>query len=122
LSVTSGKYKSFTDVDPDEMTDRDDAMWPPAMFTEQLRRASEEFTEQQLQFYNQLLAANEGGSSNGLSDFGAMSMGTAMFKTRVQSGGRLSIPDAEREALDIEEGDLVQAFVIPISRKGDNDE
>jgi hypothetical protein len=120
LSVTSGKYKSFTDVVADEMTN-DDAMWPPAMFTEQLRRASEEFTDQQMQFYKQMLAASKGGSSNGLSDLGAMSMGTAMFKTRVQSGGRLSIPDAEREALDIEEGDLVQAFVIPIRREGDNE-
>jgi bifunctional DNA-binding transcriptional regulator/antitoxin component of YhaV-PrlF toxin-antitoxin module len=48
-----------------------------------------------------------------------MSTGAAAFKARVQSGGRISIPDAERDALDIEEGDLVQAFVIPI---GDSDE
>jgi bifunctional DNA-binding transcriptional regulator/antitoxin component of YhaV-PrlF toxin-antitoxin module len=44
---------------------------------------------------------------------------TATFKTRVQSGGRISIPDAEREALDIEEGDIVQAVVVPIKRDRD---
>ncbi len=41
----------------------------------------------------------------------------ATFKTRVQSGGRISIPDAERETLDIEEGDIVQTIVIPINRR-----
>jgi bifunctional DNA-binding transcriptional regulator/antitoxin component of YhaV-PrlF toxin-antitoxin module len=45
----------------------------------------------------------------------------AMFKTRVQSGGRISIPDAEREALDIDEGDIVQTVVIPIKRNRDDD-
>ena len=39
-----------------------------------------------------------------------------MFKTTVQSGGRISIPDAERKALRIEEGDLVQVILIPIER------
>jgi hypothetical protein len=41
----------------------------------------------------------------------------AMFKTTVQSGGRISIPEAERQALGIEEGDLVQVIIIPITRK-----
>jgi bifunctional DNA-binding transcriptional regulator/antitoxin component of YhaV-PrlF toxin-antitoxin module len=41
----------------------------------------------------------------------------AMFKTTVQTGGRISIPEAERQALKIEEGDLVQVIVIPIERK-----
>jgi len=41
----------------------------------------------------------------------------AMFKTNVQTGGRVSIPEAERQALNIEEGDLVQVIVIPIERK-----
>jgi hypothetical protein len=104
------------------MADDNNMLWPPAMFTDQLRKASEEFTQQQQQFYEQLLAANQSTTAGGLSDFGAMSMGTAMFKTRVQSGGRLSIPDAEREALGIEEGDLVQAFVIPINKKRDNND
>jgi bifunctional DNA-binding transcriptional regulator/antitoxin component of YhaV-PrlF toxin-antitoxin module len=41
----------------------------------------------------------------------------AMFKTTVQSGGRISIPEAERQALKIDDGDLVQVIVIPIERR-----
>ena len=44
----------------------------------------------------------------------------AMFKTNVQSGGRISIPEAERQALGIEEGDLVQVIIIPLARKQKN--
>ncbi len=40
-----------------------------------------------------------------------------MFKTTVQTGGRISIPEAERNALGIEEGDLVQVIIIPLTRK-----
>ena len=46
-----------------------------------------------------------------------LSFYNAMFKTTVQSGGRISIPEAERQALDIDDGDLVQVIVIPIERK-----
>jgi bifunctional DNA-binding transcriptional regulator/antitoxin component of YhaV-PrlF toxin-antitoxin module len=41
----------------------------------------------------------------------------AMFKTTVQSGGRISIPEAERQALNIADGDLVQVIVVPIERR-----
>jgi hypothetical protein len=41
----------------------------------------------------------------------------AVFKTRIQKGGRLSIPEGERDALELEEGDLVQVVVIPIHKK-----
>jgi anaerobic selenocysteine-containing dehydrogenase len=44
----------------------------------------------------------------------------AMFKTNVQTGGRISIPEAERQALGIEEGDLVQVISIPLTRKKKN--
>jgi bifunctional DNA-binding transcriptional regulator/antitoxin component of YhaV-PrlF toxin-antitoxin module len=43
-----------------------------------------------------------------------------MFKTTVQSGGRISIPEAERQALNIEDGDLVQVIIIPIRRRKDS--
>lgn len=45
----------------------------------------------------------------------------AMFKTTVQSGGRISIPEAERQALNIEDGDLVQVIIIPIRRRKHSD-
>jgi len=39
------------------------------------------------------------------------------FKTSVGSNGRISIPEAERQALSVEEGDLVQVVVIPVNPK-----
>ena len=36
------------------------------------------------------------------------------FKTTVGSNGRISIPEAERDALGSEEGDLVQIIITPI--------
>ena len=43
----------------------------------------------------------------------------AIFKTKVQSGGRISIPEAEREVLGITEGDIVQVVLAPIRKKND---
>jgi hypothetical protein len=101
------------------MTDDDTAgnpVWPPNLFAKQFQEASEEAVAQQTELFKQMMSAGTGSGFDGFSQLGAMSMGTAMFKTRVQSGGRISIPDAEREALDIDEGDLVQTIVIPIKR------
>jgi len=39
------------------------------------------------------------------------------FKTSVGSNGRISIPEAERDALGLKEGDLVQLVIIPIEKK-----
>ena len=39
------------------------------------------------------------------------------FKTTVGSNGRISIPEAERQALSVNEGDLVQVIVIPVTPK-----
>ncbi len=41
----------------------------------------------------------------------------ASYKTSVGSNGRISIPEAERDALDISEGDLVQVFILPVKKK-----
>ena len=95
------------------MSDESDGpMWPPAMF-----KAFQETGEQAVEQQQELLRQMMGGGMSGMdmNQIGAMSQ-TATFKTRVQSGGRISIPDAEREALDIEEGDIVQTVVIPVKR------
>ena len=95
------------------MTDENDGpTWPPNMF-KGFQQASETAVEQQQEFIQQLMAASQPNVSMG--QLGAMSQ-MAMFKTRVQSSGRISIPDAEREALDIAEGDIVQTVVIPVKR------
>ena len=39
------------------------------------------------------------------------------FKTTVGSNGIISIPEAERQALSMNEGDLVQVVVIPVNPK-----
>jgi hypothetical protein len=97
------------------MTDDDETPpFPPAAFAQGLQNVTEQAVDQQQRFYQQLLS----GGDTGL----GMSLGTATFKARVQSGGRISIPDAEREALDIGEGDLVQTIVVPIKRSENDDD
>lgn len=46
-----------------------------------------------------------------------MLTGWATFKTGIGSNGRISIPEAERSALGLSEGDLVQVIVLPVSKK-----
>ena len=94
------------------MSDDDETTtWPPMM--EAFQQATEQATRQQQEMLQGLFGSTNG---SGLApQLGAMSR-LAMFKTRVQSGGRISIPDAEREALDIGEGDLVQTVIVPIKR------
>lgn len=105
--------------------DGDEMWWPPAMFANQMQEAGEEAVAQQQKLFAQWLSGMNSTSAQGmggLSTLSAMSMGAATFKTRVQSGGRISIPDAEREALGIDEGDIVQTIVIPISTETTNDD
>jgi hypothetical protein len=90
------------------------------LFAEQLQEASEEAVDTQQELLRQFMAASTGTGTGGFPSLGAMSTGTATFKARVQSGGRISIPDAEREALDIEEGDIVQTVVVPVKRNRDD--
>jgi hypothetical protein len=94
------------------MADEDNGLvWPP-MF-KGMQQASESAMETQQQLLQQLFA-NGGMPGFDMNQLGAMSQ-MATFKTRVQSGGRISIPDAEREALGIEEGDIVQTVVLPVT-------
>ncbi len=96
------------------MTDDDQPMFTPAAFAEYFADLGEEAADAQRMWVKQF-AELSGFGSEGLGPT-PMQLGTATFKTRVQSNGRLSIPDAEREALDIDEGDIVQVVVIPVKR------
>ena len=93
------------------MAEEDDEMLWPSMF-KGMQQASESAMEQQQRMMKQLFAG--GMPTFDMNQLGAMSQ-MATFKTRVQSGGRISIPDAEREALGIEEGDIVQTVVLPVT-------
>ena len=44
-----------------------------------------------------------------------LSWGT--YKTSVGTNGRISIPEAERDALGLSEGDLVQVMILPLAKK-----
>ncbi len=44
-------------------------------------------------------------------------MNWGAYKTTISSNGRISIPDAERNALGLGDGDLVQVIILPLSKK-----
>lgn len=101
------------------MANDDDIAWPPFPLAREFQEAGEEAFERQIEFMRRFMSppAYDGG----FAQLGTMSRNLGSFKTRVQSGGRISIPDAEREALQIEEGDIVQTVVIPMDLDGDSD-
>jgi AbrB family looped-hinge helix DNA binding protein len=82
-----------------------------------LRKAVEQGNEAQREFMKKLTSVQQDAVLNYISTMQNALHFNAMFKTTVQSGGRISIPEAERIALNIEEGDLVQVIVTPILRK-----
>lgn len=97
----------------DEGETNDELTNPATLFAQQMQDAGEQAVEQQTQLLRRMFNAPIGLSNQ----LDAFSTGMGTFKARVQSGGRISIPDTEREALDIEEGDVVQTFIIPVSKE-----
>ena len=81
------------------------------------KKALDKGTEAQRDFIKQFSFIQQHTLENYFSMLQGLTYYNAMFKTTVQSGGRISIPEAERQALNIEEGDLVQVVLIPIDRK-----
>ena len=47
-------------------------------------------------------------------------MNWGAYKTTLSSNGRISIPEAERNALGLSNGDLVQVIILPIAKKSKN--
>ena len=47
-------------------------------------------------------------------------MNWGAFKTTIGSNGRISIPEAERNALGLSDGDLIQVIILPIAKKSKN--
>src|SRR6187399_2509705 len=84
------------------------------------KKALEKGTEAQRDFIKQFSFIQQHTMENYFSMLQGLTYYNAMFKTTVQSGGRISIPEAERQALNIEEGDLVQVIIIPLARKQKN--
>lgn len=70
----------------------------------------------QLELTQRLLTNQLGATQNFLQTLQNLTGSAAVFKTTVQSGGRISVPEAERESLSIADGDLVQVILIPVKR------
>lgn len=84
---------------------------------EAFKKAVEKGSEAQKDFMKQFTSIQQDTVQNYFALLRGLSYYNAMFKTTVQSGGRISIPEAERQALNIEDGDLVQVIVVPIERR-----
>lgn len=84
-----------------------------------LKELTEKSSEAQANFVNNMSNAQK----NVMEQFFNMGnlmqnfIGYGAFKTTIGSNGRISIPEAERDALRINEGDLVQVVVIPLEKK-----
>jgi len=87
-----------------------------------MKKMIEKGTEVQRDFLKQFSNMQQDTMKNFFSMLQGITYYHAMFKTTVQTGGRISIPEAERQALNIEDGDLVQVIVVPIERKRRPDE
>ncbi len=72
--------------------------------------------EAQLEAFKKMTTNQASAMNNFLGSLQALTNIGAVFKTTVQKAGRISIPEAERAALGIKEGDLVQVMVVPIKR------
>lgn len=81
------------------------------------KKVVEKGSEAQRDFLKQFSSIQQDAMQNYFAVLRGLSYYNAMFKTTVQSGGRISIPEAERQALNIEDGDLVQVIVVPIERR-----
>jgi hypothetical protein len=81
------------------------------------KKAVEQGSQAQREFIKQFSNIQQDAMQNFFSMLQGLTFYNAMFRTTVQSGGRISIPEAERQALKIEDGDLVQVIVIPIERR-----
>ncbi|MGH9991349.1 MAG: AbrB/MazE/SpoVT family DNA-binding domain-containing protein [Nitrososphaera sp.] len=85
--------------------------------TDAFKKVIEKGSEAQKDFMKQFSSIQQDAMQNYFAVLRGLSFYNAMFKTTVQSGGRISIPEAERQALNIEDGDLVQVIVVPIERR-----
>lgn len=83
---------------------------------ENIEEIFKKYIEKQSEFLRQMSNIQINTIQNFMSIIQNMTQYTAVFKTTVQSNGRITIPEAEREALGINEGDLVQVIIIPLKK------
>jgi AbrB family looped-hinge helix DNA binding protein len=84
-----------------------------------LKNVTEKTTETQTNIMKNL-ASMQSKSMDTMFNLGQLMpnfMNWGAYKTSVGSNGRISIPEAERTALGLKEGDLVQVIVLPLATK-----
>src|SRR2546425_8299451 len=84
---------------------------------EAFKKVIEKGSEAQKDFVKQFSTIQQDVMQNYFTVLRGLTFYNAMFKTTVQSGGRISIPAAERQALNSEHGDLVEVIVVAVARK-----
>ncbi|MFY3740288.1 MAG: hypothetical protein HMLIMOIP_000725 [Candidatus Nitrosomirales archaeon] len=85
---------------------------PEYIFEKTLKRGS----EAQAEFVKRMASVQSDAMQGFLGMLQTLTNFNAVFKASVQSNGRISIPEAEREALKIEDGDLVQVIIVPLEK------
>ena len=86
---------------------------------ETLKEITDKATETQTNFMDNLSSMQTKGMNKmfNISQMMPNFLQWGAYKTSVGSNGRISIPEAERDALGLKEGDLVQVIVLPIEKK-----
>jgi len=103
------------------MTSQDDQTFNPL---ETLREVSER-TRQTQSNLMQNVSSMQSQGMEAMFNIGQMLpsfMNWGAYKTTLSSNGRISIPEAERNALGLGEGDLVQVIILPIAKNSKNKE
>lgn len=91
------------------MTDEEQGKFNPAYLFKKT-------TETQAEFLKRMASMQFETMQGFMNVLQTISSFNAVFKATVQSNGRISIPEAEREALGIEDGDLVQVIIVPLEK------
>ncbi|HET6516644.1 MAG TPA: AbrB/MazE/SpoVT family DNA-binding domain-containing protein [Nitrosopumilaceae archaeon] len=89
-----------------------------------LKQVTDKATETQTNLMKNFASMQSKGMDNmfNLTQIMPNFMNWGAYKTSVGSNGRISIPEAERDALGLKEGDLVQVIVLPLEKKSKNRE
>lgn len=113
----SGKAQSeFIKAFSNMMTNQPSQTFDPL---ETLKDISDKATKAQSNFVENFSSMQARGMENllNLGQIMPKFLSWGAYKTTVGSNGRISIPEAERSALGIKEGDLVQVIILPIEKK-----
>ena len=84
-----------------------------------LREITDKTTEVQSRLMAEVTSAQSRNMANmfGFGQAIPSFMNWGAYKTAVGSNGRISIPEAERVALGLAEGDLVQVIIMPMAKR-----